>query len=142
RTSLGKYLPNVTMKLDCAGKTATATTDSLGRFLLISTVGGHCELEIDGTTARDPGKEYGRFFPGVDLVAGVTTALSYTIWMPPLDKKEVTIPSPTISETVITHSNLKGLELHLPPNTVIRDYNGQVITKLTLSPVPVGRPPF
>ena len=31
RTSLGKYLPNVTMKLDCAGKTATATTDSLAR---------------------------------------------------------------------------------------------------------------
>src|SRR6266568_1906349 len=30
RTSLGKYLPGITMNLDCGGKTATATTDSLG----------------------------------------------------------------------------------------------------------------
>ena len=49
RTSLGKYLPGVTLNLDCAGKLATAKTDSLGRFLLISTVAGHCGLEIDGT---------------------------------------------------------------------------------------------
>jgi len=131
------------MNLDCAGKTATATTDSLGRFLLISTVAGHCELEIDGTTARDPGKEYGRFFPGVDLVAGVTNALSYTIWMTPLARQDITIPSPTTRDTIITHPKLKGLELHLPSNTVIRDQNtGQVITKITMSPVPIGRPPF
>jgi RHS repeat-associated protein len=143
RTSLGKYLPGVTLNLDCAGKTATATTDSQGRFLLISTQAGHCELEIDGTTARDPGKEYGRFYPGVDLVAGRTNVLPYTIWMTALDKKEVTIPSPTTGDTVITHPGLKGLELHLPANTVIRDQKtGQVITKITLSPVPIGRPPF
>jgi hypothetical protein len=39
---------------------------------------GHCELEIDGTTAQEPGKEYGRFFHGVDLVPGITNALPYT----------------------------------------------------------------
>lgn len=143
RTVSGKYLPNVTFNLDCDGQKGTAQSDSLGRFLVPTQGSGHCDLEIDGTSAHLGGNDYGRFFPGVDLVAGQTNILPYTVWMTPIDHAhEVTIPSPTTSEVVVTAPHLKGLELHLPPGTVIRDYNGQVITRLGMTRIPIRRPPF
>lgn len=81
RTVQGKYLPDVTLNLDCAGKVTSGKSDSTGRFLLVGVPAGHCELEIDGTTAREPGRSYGRFYPGVDLQPGMTNVLPYTIWM-------------------------------------------------------------
>jgi len=35
-----------------------------------------------------------------------------------------------------------GDELHLPPGTVIRDRAGKVVTRVSLTPVPLDRPPF
>ena len=100
----------------------------------------------DVTMTLDCGRQlrsYGRYFPGVDLLAGRTNVLPYTIWMTPIDRsQEVTIPSPTTRETVITHPKLRGLELRLPAQTVIRDYRGQVLTRLGITPIPHNRPPL
>src|SRR5713101_5939491 len=53
------------------------------------------------------------------LESGATTVLPFTIWMPRLDVvNQVTIPSPTRTETVITTPYIPGLELHLPARTV------------------------
>ncbi|MBL8212614.1 MAG: hypothetical protein JNK87_18010 [Bryobacterales bacterium] len=50
-----------------------------------------------------------------DVLAGRTNVLPYTIWMTTIDRgQEVTIPSPTTRDTVITHPRMKGLELRLP----------------------------
>jgi hypothetical protein len=54
----------------------------------------------------------------------------------------VTIPSPNREEVVITTPLIPGLELRLPPGTVIRDLDGKVVTQLSITPVPTDRPPF
>jgi RHS repeat-associated protein len=63
--------------------------------------------------------------------------------MTPLDMAhEVTIPSPTTKETVLTTPTMPGLELRLPAGTIITDAIGKVVTKITITPVPLDRPPF
>jgi len=81
----GKYLPEVTLELDC-GKVAkekrySAQSDRTGRFLISNVPSGHCELIIDGTTAKEGKNEYGLFMPGVDIAKGITNVLPYIIWM-------------------------------------------------------------
>ena len=74
---------------------------------------------------------------------GKTNVLPFTIWMPKLDTQHtVRIPSPTTSEVVVTTPYIPGLELHIPPNTVIRGEDGKPVTELGITPIPVDRPPF
>jgi RHS repeat-associated protein len=135
----GSALPGVTLQID--GQ--ITTTDQTGRFLLTGLTAGHQVLLVDGTTASKPGRTYGIFEIGVDLIAGQTTALKFTIWMTRLDMAHAaTIPSPTSTETIISTPLLPGLELHLAPNTVIRDHTGKVVTKISITPVPIDQPPF
>ena len=120
-------------------------TDRTGRFLLplpdVPT--GRIEMLIDGRTANRPRRTYGTFEVGVPMTAGRTTVLPYTVWMPLLDTtSRVRIPSPTTNEVVVTTSRIPGLELHLPAGTVIRDHDGKVVRELTITPIPLDRPPF
>jgi RHS repeat-associated protein len=63
--------------------------------------------------------------------------------MPKLDPRHVVrIPSPTTSEVVVTTPSIPGLELHLPPGTVVRGEDGEVVTEISITPIPVDRPPF
>lgn len=63
--------------------------------------------------------------------------------MPEIDTTHpVTIPSPTTSEIVITTPRIPESELHLPPGTIIHDHTGQVVTEITITPIPVEQPPF
>jgi hypothetical protein len=69
--------------------------------------------------------------------------LRYTSWMPRIDTAHgVRIPSPTARETVVTTPRIPGLELHLPANTVIRDHAGRIVRELSITQIPVDRPPF
>ncbi len=118
-------------------------TDGTGRFLLENLTAGHHAMVIDGTPANHNGVEYGTYEDGVDIKAGETNVLNYKIWMTPLDlQNEVTIPSPTPNEVIVTTPKLPGLELRLPPNTVIRDRNENVVTRISITPIPVNQPPF
>jgi RHS repeat-associated protein len=139
----GEPLPDVTLELD---QSAYSTrSDSTGRFLLTVGVGvsGHCVLVIQGATANRPGKTYGLFQYGVNVQAGITTVLPFTIWMPLLDTGHaVTIPSPTKKETTISTPLLPGLALRLPPGTVVYDHDGHVARTITITPIPLDRPPF
>lgn len=138
-TLLGKPLANVTISIN--GN--SAQTDETGRFLLSSLSAGHSVLLIDGRTASRPQKVYGIFRAGVDITSGQTNVLPYTIWMPRLDMGHaVNISSPTTTDVVITNPLIPGLELHLPPGTVIRDLDGQAVTQISITPVPTDRPPF
>jgi YD repeat-containing protein len=83
------------------------------------------------------------FEVAVRIVGRKTAPLPYTIWMPALDTKHaVRIASPTRRETVITTPHIPGLELHLPPNTVITDHEGRVVREVSITPIPVDQPPF
>jgi YD repeat-containing protein len=119
-------------------------SDSTGRFLLKNLKPGHQVLTIDGRVANRATVEYGLFEVGVDIVAAKTNVLKYTIWMTRLDSEHaIIIPSPTSApDTVLTTPLLPGLEFHLPANTVIVDHEGHPTRRLTITPIPLVKPPF
>ena len=82
----GSALPGVTLQID----NQSATSDQTGRFLLRGLTAGHHVLVVDGTSASRTGRTYGIYEIGIDLNAGVTTVLKYTIWMTRLD-----LPTPS-----------------------------------------------
>lgn len=118
-------------------------TDRTGRFLLSDLPVKAGELLIDGRSANRGQRQYGVFESRVATTKGHTTILPYTIWMPEIDTKHaVKISSPTTSEVVITTPYIPDLELHLPAGSVIRDEDGHVVTSLSITPIPIDRPPF
>ena len=132
-------LPNVRIVLDHQ----SAMTDNTGRFLVQNVGSGHHVMIVDGATANTAMASYGIFRVGVDLKAGRTNSLNYTVWMTPIDiQHEVTIPSPTTEDTVISNPAVPGLEVHIPAGTVIRDARGKVVTRLGITAIPVNQPPF
>ncbi len=135
----GTAAANVTMKL---GGQSTLT-DATGRFLLSGVSAGAQTLVIDGRSANRSGKTFGYFEALVSVDAGKTTVLPYTSWMPLIDTAHsVKFDSPTASEVVITTPYIPGLEVHIPKGTVLRDRAGHIINELSITPVPVDRPPF
>ena len=122
-----------------------ARTDGTGRFLirLEEAASGHEELWVDGRTASYGTATYGTYEIGVDLVADRTAVLPFTIWMGALDiAHAVTLESPTRSAYRIATPLIPGLELRLPAGTVIRDHEGKPVTSVSITPVPLNRPPF
>ena len=135
----GMPLPGVVVY---AGNAQT-TTDSAGRFLLQHLPSGHIEFIVNGRTANTANVQYGQFVIGADLNPGVTTTLSYTVWMPVIDTAHaVNIPSPTIQEVDVTSPLMPGVVLKIPAGVVIREPNGKIVTQVSLTPVPLDRAPF
>src|SRR5215213_2546591 len=135
----GRPLAGVSLQIG----SASAQTDQTGRFLLTNLPSGHQVMRLDGKPASIAGKINGIFKIGVDLTADKTNLLGYTIWMPKLDTAHaVNIQSPTTKQTVITNPLIPGLELRLPPQTVIRDLEGNTVTQLSITPIPTNQPPF
>ncbi len=138
-TLAGEPLAATTLKI----QSTAVSTDDTGRFLLLLDGHGHHELLIDGRTASDRRRTYGVFEVGVDIKAGQTNVLPYTIWMPRLDTEHaVAIASPTVREVVVTTPKIPGLELQIPPGTVLRDEDGEIVRSITITPIPLDRPPF
>src|SRR5262249_29042899 len=138
----GLPLPRVTLGVEGDAKTES---DGTGRFLLILRASGTGRrvLQIDGKPASHPGRQYGFYEYGLTVQVGITNVLPFTIWQPKLDTAhQVTIPSPTSGEVVITTPWIPGLELHLPPGTTIRGEDGRPVTTVGITAIPVDRPPF
>src|SRR5437899_1396970 len=151
----GDPLAKVTLKIEgtYGGEGTTVQTDETGRFLLTNINVGWHELIIDGRLARRrlnaqsaalaPQEDHGVFEYGLEIKEGQTTTLPFTIWLPKIDKNHaVQIPSPTTSEVVLTSPRIPGLEVHIPPNTVIYDHERQVVREVSLTPIPLDRTPF
>jgi RHS repeat-associated protein len=135
----GKPLAGVTLAVE----NQTTQTDQTGRFLLKDLPAGRHVLVIDGRTASRHKKRYGVFEAGVNIEPNQTNVLDYTIWMTMLDTAhEVDISIPTPGDFTVTTPYIPGLELHIPANTYIYDREGQAITRISITPIPVDRPPF
>jgi RHS repeat-associated protein len=135
----GEPLADVTLSVEGV----STRTDATGRFLLQAVEAGPGKLTIDARTANRPGVVYGVFDADVNVPAGQTLVLSYTIWMPRLDTRyAVRFPSPTTGVVTLTHPALPGFEIALAPGTVVEDRDGRVITELAITPIPPDRPPF
>lgn len=136
----GQPLADVTLHIDAV----TARTDHTGRFLLAGIPAGNPELEMDGSTASRPGRTYGMFEVKVDVTAGQTNVLPYTIWLPLIDTANaVPLPVPTPHEVVVTSPRIPGLELRIPAGVYLKSrHTGQPLTEVALTQIPVDRPPF
>jgi RHS repeat-associated protein len=138
----GRPLRGVTLELE--GDQSTQS-DHTGRFLLVVKASGTARrvLKIEGASASQPGRTYGFFEYGLTVVSAQTNVLPFTIWMPKIDTAHaVRIPSPTSTEVVVTTPYIPGLELHIPPSTVIIGEDEKPVTQVSITPIPVDRPPF
>ncbi|SES47801.1 RHS repeat-associated core domain-containing protein [Actinokineospora terrae] len=119
-----------------------ATTDDKGKFALTGLASGHVSLRVDGRTNAH-NREFGAFDISVDLKAKQVLVLPHTVFLPEVDQaSKIKVPSPTTAETVLTTKAIPGLEVRLPAGTVVRDAQGDVATELSLTPIPIDRPPF
>ena len=82
-------------------------------------------------------------FIQVSVNAGKTTTLSAPVFLPRVDPAtEVAISSPADHEIVLRHAAIPGLEVHVPKGVVLRTYDGKIVTKLSITPIPVDRAPY
>jgi RHS repeat-associated protein len=138
----GRPLPDVSLEVEGDAETRS---DRTGRFLLVlrSATTARRVLRIDGAPASRGTRRYGFFEYGLTVTAGSTNVLPFTVWLPKLDvAHQVRIASPTAGEVVVRTPYIPGLELHLPAGTTITGEDGTAVTTLTLTPIPVDRPPF
>jgi RHS repeat-associated protein len=134
----GQPLADVTLQI---GSRSTRT-DRSGRFLLTRIPAGYQMLVMDGSTANRPGRTYGIFDYGVYPQAGRTKVLPFTIWMPLLDTRHATgIPVPTPHEVIVTTPRVPGLEVRIPENVILQTSAGP-LRWMSLTQIPVDRPPF
>ena len=134
----GEPLAQVTLAIGGA----ETRTDQTGRFLLPGIPTGRQGLLIDGSTANTRGRTYGSFFPGVDIAAGATTVLPWTVWMPLIDMAHaVPLPVPTAGPLVVTSPRIPGLEVHIPGNVILQTSEGP-LTVMALTRLSVEQPPF
>lgn len=118
-------------------------TDAQGRFLLAGLAAGLRELAVDGSRASSAGRRYATHFIRVEVPAKRTTVMAQPIYLARLNPtNEVAIPSPTDREVVLTHPDMPGLELHIPKGVVLRTRSGSIVTRLSITPLPVDRVPF
>jgi RHS repeat-associated protein len=132
----GRPLSNVTVSMN--GR--VAYTDGMGRFLLTNVSPGWQRLSVDGSTANRTDAQYGRHDMRVYVTAGKTNPLVWTVWLPKLDTAHaIHVDSPTQSETVLTSPYIPGLEFRIPAGTVTRDRAGNIVTEVTITPVPIDQ---
>ncbi|MDQ3724686.1 MAG: DUF6531 domain-containing protein [Actinomycetota bacterium] len=135
-------LPAAGVSVSIEGTSVSARTDEAGRFLLEGAPAGHQVLRIDGESA--PGKKrYGIYEVGVDLEAGKTIVLDYTVWLTPLDLAgDLVVDSPTKREVSLRTPRVPGLEVKIPAGTRITDDEGRAVEDLNITAIPLDRPPF
>lgn len=135
----GRPIAGITLKLG----EKSAITDQTGRFLIIDLSPGQHTLTIDGRSASAPERTYGVFLAHTYVKESETTVLAYTIWMPKIDTAHaVQISSPLGADLIVRTPLIPGLELHLPRGSVIRDHEGRPARTISITPIPVDRPPF
>jgi RHS repeat-associated protein len=134
----GHALPGVTLSI--GGQKARSS--ALGRFTLGHLSPGPHLLQIDGTTAHPPGS-WGFFTEVVNLVPDFPNQVPAPIWMTPLDNRHaVSLPQKITHPLVVTTPRILGLELRIPAGTVIRNRDGSIVRKISITPIRIDRPPF
>jgi len=122
--------------------TRSTTTDGQGRFLLGGVPAGPIELKVDGTGVINNGRHYTAHYLPVMVKQGTTSVLPNPIYLVRVDPaSEVPISSPADHEIVLTHPSMPGLEVRIPKGAVIRDPDGKVVTKISITPIPIDRAP-
>ncbi|MGV4658922.1 RHS repeat-associated core domain-containing protein [Burkholderia pseudomallei] len=118
-------------------------TDAQGVFVLKGLTAGRQDVFVDGGSASYGDVNYGRFVVGAEVQAKAISHMPFVMYLPRiLPRDEITLPTPTTREVVLTHPDMPGLELHVPAGAVFKDRNGKVLTHIALVPTPVDHAPF
>jgi RHS repeat-associated protein len=118
-------------------------TDARGVFVLKDLNPGRQDVFVDGGSASHDTVNYGRFLVGADVKAKTVTHMPFVMYLPRvLPRDEIALPSPTTRETVLTHPDMPGLELHVPAGAVFKDRDGHVLSHIAIVPTPVDHAPF
>lgn len=134
-----KPLANVTVSVGAI----STRTNSAGEFELSGLPLGPQELVVDGSSANRGGREYGQFVFGVTVKKDKVTELPHALYMPRIRARDwIPVASPLKTDTLVTHPDLPGLEIHIPQGTVLRDRQGKILTRIAIIPVPLDRPPY
>jgi RHS repeat-associated protein len=121
----------------------TTKTDSQGRFLLSNAPTGDQQLKVDGRSVSSGGRHYTEHYLHVKVNEGSATSIPDPIYLPRVDPAtEVPISSPADREIVLTHPAIPGLEVRIPKGAVLRERDGTVVTKVSITPIPVDRAPY
>ncbi|OLR92374.1 hypothetical protein BJP25_20000 [Actinokineospora bangkokensis] len=135
----GKPLLGIPVRVD----QVRTTTDAQGRFLLAGVRANATTIVVDGYAADTGKTRYGTFRIHARVVAGQTTPLDATVWLPKLDMAHtVKLAAPTTGDTVLSTPAIPGLEVRIPAGTVVRDLDGKVVTELGITAIPLDRPPY
>ncbi|WNV87867.1 RHS repeat-associated core domain-containing protein [Umezawaea sp. Da 62-37] len=119
------------------------TTDAQGRFLVRGVRPNATTVIVDGYAAKTEPARYGTFRIRAKVVAGATTALDATVWLPRLDTRHTQkLDAPTSRETVLTTPDIPGLEVRVPAGSVVRDMDGNVVRELGITAIPLDRAPY
>ena len=122
--------------------TLATTTDAQGRFLLSGVQAGPVELKVDGTAVVNNGRHYTAHYLFATAQKGTTSVVPYPIYLVRVDPAtEVSISSPADHDITLTHPLMPGLEVTIPKGAVIRDQNGKIVTKISITPIPIDRAP-
>jgi YD repeat-containing protein len=135
----GRPLADVTLAIG----DRNVTSDRTGRFLLLLRSSGSQTLLIDGRTAGDAGRRFGVFHTRLWVREGETNVLPFAIWLPRTDTAHaVRLSGPLDRDLVVTTPLIPGLEVHIPKGSIVRDHEGRPATEVSITPIPVDRPPF
>ncbi|MFD3483256.1 RHS repeat-associated core domain-containing protein [Streptomyces sp. NPDC058665] len=135
----GRPLAKVTVSV---GK-KSARTDARGRFLLSGIPDTSTTLVVEGATANNSKRSYGRYDIKISPKAGRTVDLGFPVWMTPLDTRNtVRFGAPAKADVVLKSPKIPGLEVRIPKGSVVRDEKGKPVTELGITAIPIDRPPF
>ncbi|WP_197090841.1 RHS repeat-associated core domain-containing protein [Bradyrhizobium sp. LTSP849] len=127
--------------------TVRTQTDEHGLYLLEGVGPGEAVLVIDGRKARKPNEsaeiDHGIHETRVKAEVGRTTALPWVSWLPRIDHEHETVLGvPLADDAVATTPRIPGLELRIPKGAVLTGIDGEAVTRVSLTAIPVNRPPF
>jgi RHS repeat-associated protein len=122
-------------------------TDQNGLYILENVAPGEAVLVIDGRQAREPNAsesvDHGMHETRVRAEAGRTTALPWVSWLPRIDHaNEVVLNVPSTEDAVARTPAVPGLELRIPKGAVLTGIDGEAVTRVGLTAIPINRPPF
>lgn len=120
-----------------------AITDAGGNFMLTGVPAGRQLIFVDGRPASTPTKEFPIVENEVELVANQTNRLPYIIFLPRIDttNKIPIDPAPT-EDVVATTPTIPKLEVKILAGTIITTMEGEVVDEISMTPVPLDRPPM
>ncbi|HEX9505025.1 MAG TPA: DUF6531 domain-containing protein, partial [Acidimicrobiia bacterium] len=136
-------IPNVTVTLG----SAFTLTDAGGNFVLLAPPAGANMLLVDGRTASTPTTQYPPVEVNVPVNASGPTRVPFIVYLPRLDTAHpITLPTDStgaVTTTVqATTPTIPGLVVTIPQGTRIIGPDGNPVTQITITPVPIDRVPM